>query len=650
MKKSSVKTKEPLIIAIVSIVLLSGIFAFAPRKKTKETSGAVPGSPQSELTPSASDLFSCGGRNDCDDDTDDVFNESQHKYVAQAYDKFGFPLSGVKYKWTQDDTNDLIKFRELNPASGLVDQSNITASETDQEIYVQPNEANIQNGEATVNVLGYIGTEEQGQSQSIDVNLYFCLNSWPSTATFPFADNESPQSAPYTNFETFYCKDRGNATNQDDDYAALKAIQTNSGISYLCSRGGGDSLKCDRDYYIKYDETWTKDTLNNLEVPTNISSPDAVGLFEATKILATKILVTEGNQWAYYDDSSWTSGNITSAQFPSIIPADSWPDGPVKEIKLQPTAIALETGETGDKWFLIEGNFYAKNDPGNLLPTSAITNLAEAGWPADVQFPDDVAWWNNGTNNYLLALKNNYYRIYSKNNFCNAVLKCETPAGREWGSCNVNAQCYWGELFSLYDGKELPASIAIEWKNNIKFPIKTIGLHDNNFLATSSCEYSSGICFLKQFLLIANPACNDGIDNDNDETCDWQNNICGKGINKDPDCTSSIDNSESGTCDDGIDNDNDKSIDYPDDFSCDSYSYIEEDGCANGKQCCDNTDNDSDGLIDQSDSGCDNKTDNTEANLCADNTDNDSDGLIDLFDPGCLNAADNDEKGDNAMR
>ncbi len=38
MKKTPNKSKEPLIIAIVSLILLSGILAFTPREKTKENS------------------------------------------------------------------------------------------------------------------------------------------------------------------------------------------------------------------------------------------------------------------------------------------------------------------------------------------------------------------------------------------------------------------------------------------------------------------------------------------------------------------------------------------------------------------------------------------------------------------------------------
>jgi hypothetical protein len=627
--KSLITTKKILPIAIVSAILLSGILVITPKEKIEQISSAVQGSLQWQLTPNSSDVFNCGGRNDCSDDQDPVFDESQHKYTAQAYDKFGFPLSGVKYKWMQHDEDDIIKFRELNPAGGTTDQSETTAAEIDQEIYVQPNKDNIQNGKATVEVLGYIGDEEQGKTQSIDVDLYFCLNAWPNVTTFPFSDNIFN---PYTNFETFYCKDRGNIVNPNDDYAALKIVERankllSGGIddSYLCSGGGGDSLKCDKDYFIIYGGgAWTKDSLSNYfgGIPNNVSSPDAVGLRGAV------ILAAEGNQWALYN-GAWTSGNLTTS-FPSIIPSASWPNGPTGA-RLKPTALALRDG---GRWILIEGNFYAKNDPGNLLPTSSTTNLAEAGWPTDVQFPDDIAWWSNGGNNYLLALKGNYYRIYSKNNLCNTDSKCETPQGRKWGSCSSDSECYWGESFNLFQTKEWPTSIA-KWQDNIKFPIKTVSLSGGNVITTSSCEYSRGICLLKEFLLITNPACSDGIDNDNDLATDYPADI---------DCTGPNDNSESGTCDDGIDNDNDGSTDYPDDFSCNAYDDIEEDGCI-GTECCDNIDNDGDGLVDQEDGGCDDKTDNTETNACVDGLDNDSDGITDLTDPGCIDSLDNDERG-----
>lgn len=631
MKKSLIKNKKIVPITIVSLILLSGILIIAPKEKVKQTSSAIQGSLQGQLTPNYSDLFSCGGRNDCSDDQEPTLNEPQHKYTAQAYDKFGFPLSGVQYKWTQQDSEDIIKFREIDPPSGPSDQSSITVTETDQEIYVQPNESNIQNGKATVDVLGYIGTEEQGKTQSVDVNLYFCLNAWPNITTFPFSDSLPPQFNPYTNFETFYCKDRGNIANPNDDYAALKIVErANKGAindSYLCSGGGGDSLRCNRDYYIRYNgSAWSKGSLSSYlgGVPPNISSSDAIGITGA----GSSVLTTDGNEWVYYN-GGWTSGNLASSS-PSIIPA--WPNGPTG-VKLKPTALAIR----GARWILIEGNFYAKNDPSNVLPNSTIKTLAEAGWPTDVQFPDDVAWWIAGGNNYLLALKGNYYRIYSQSNFCNTDSKCETQQGRKWGNCGANSECYWGESFNIYNAREWPTNITTpaSWQDNIKFPIKSIGLDNNLVTITSSCEYSNGICLLKEFLLITNPACSDGIDNDNDGNSDYPLDI---------DCTDPNDNSESGTCDDGLDNDGDGSIDYPNDFSCDAYDDIEEDGCV-GVECCDNIDNDNDGLVDQGDLGCDDQADSAEANACIDGLDNDGDGLIDLVDPGCIDALDNDERG-----
>jgi hypothetical protein len=635
------KIKKIIIITVIFLVFWSGILILSPKKDIQEMFGAIQGSLQWELTPSTADLFNCGGRDDCEDDVEPIFDESQHKYIAQAYDLFGFPLAGVKYKWTQNDAEDIIKFRDFDALSVVSDESESAIGDIDQEIYVQPYEENLQNGEATVNVLGYIDDEVHGKNQSVDVTLYFCLNTWPTTATFPFSDSTSPQFSPYSNFETFYCKDRGDITNTDDDYVALKVTEradktpSDSDYSFLCSGGGGDGMKCNKDYFISYSGgTWDKISLNGF-VAANIFSPEALAMDGGG------ILFIENYEWAYYSGSVWSSGNLTSSS-PAIIPV--WPDGLTVGVELKPTALALN----GGGWLLIEDNFYVKNDPASQLPEYAASpdqaTLAEAGWPTDVQFPTDVAWWSNAGNNYLLAMKDNYYRIYSKDNSCNVDFKCETPGGRIWGSCISNNECYWGELFNLFELKDWPTSIT-QWQTNVRFPIKTIGLENNEVRITSSCEYSGGICLLKEFLLIANPACNDGVDNDDDGECDWQNNICGAGIPKDSDCTDPDDNSESGTCDDGIDNDNDGTIDYPNDFSCSSYSDVEEEGCAGGQQCCDNIDNDSDSLIDQQDGGCTDRTDNDEVNICGNGLDDDSDGLIDLADPGCTDATDDDEKG-----
>lgn len=655
-KKSKIIIQKPitkvLLVLVVSLILLSGILTLTPKRETKEMFSAIQGALQEELVPSVSDLFNCGGRDDCADDVDKVnYPEPQHKYIAQAFDKFGFPLAGVKYKWTQDDAGDLIKFREdeicksiatqpecdardscawnVSCFAVVVDETAVIGGESSQEIYVQPNEDSLQNGGATVNVLAYLDDETQGKDQSIDVTLYFCLNTWPSTVTFPFSDDTDPRSDPYTNFETYYCKDRGSITNPGDDYAALKVIERASAeYDFLCSGGGGNGLKCDKDYFIEYNGSWSKDSLNSYlgGIPAKIFSPDAVAM------TGNRIIFFDGNEWAYFNGAIWSDGNLETAQ-----PIAGWPNGPTPGVLLKPTAIGWHVNHI----LLIEDDSFTESTDGGTS-WSVLSTLSEDSWPTDMQFPDEVALWNPSGIEYRLTMKDNYYRIYHEGNFCNGDSKCETPGGRVWGSCTIGEDdtCYWGERFSLYDARDWPTSIS-GWKDNIRFPFKTIGLDRDRATITSSCEYSGGICLLKEFLLISSPACSDGIDNDDDGAVDLA----------DADCTGPDDNSESGTCDDGIDNDNDGTVDYPDDFSCNSYSDIEEEQCdedGDGNadaQCCDNEDNDNDGLVDQHDGGCSEKYDIFEINACADGADNDGDDLIDLADPGCTDATDDDERG-----
>jgi len=628
-KKTNIKSR-PLKIGLIlflSFILLAGLITFNSQKELKEIFSAIEGSMQADLRSSTNDLFNCGGRDDCDDDFDDIYDGPQHKYLAQAYDKFGFPLAAIKYNWWQDDTEDLIKFRDFDDMSVIRDKSETENGDIDQQIYVQTNEDNLQNGEATVNVLAYTDDESLGKDQSVDVTLFFCLNTWPNITTFPFSDSDNPQDNPYTNFKTYYCKDRGNIVNPNDDYPALKIVERSSetNTDFLCSGGGGNSLKCTSDYSIEFNGgLWNRELL-----AWPLSSPDAVAMTEAGKIFAT-----QGDRWAYLD------GAVSSG----VLGIDATPYEPWPQIggePLKPTAIATDSD---NRLFVISGNSYTVYNGGTWTPLSS---LAADEWPSDVQFPTEIAEWTEGSFRYRLVLKDNIYRIYTEGNSCNADLRCETPGGRIWGRCETSSDCSWGERFSLFTSKDWPSSEK-DWQKNVRFSIKTIALRKTSpskILTTSSCETAGGICLLKEFLLIANPACSDGIDNDSDGTCDWQDNLCGAGIPRDLDCVGPDDNSESGTCDDGIDDDNDGSIDYPADFSCDSYSDIEEEGCDSNRDCCDNFDNDNDGLIDQQDSGCTSRSDNNESNACNDGIDNDSDGFIDIADAGCIDFDDDDEKG-----
>ena len=144
-------------------------------------------------------------------------------------------------------------------------------------------------------------------------------------------------------------------------------------------------------------------------------------------------------------------------------------------------------------------------------------------------------------------------------------------------------------------------------------------------------------------------ACNDGVDNDNDGTIDYN------GGTGDPGCTSDSDSSENDpaiACDDGLDNDGDTFVDYQlwggDPNCADSLDNIE---CGPVEiygvpQCSDGVDNDCDGFIDfGSDNECMGPNWNNEMAIteqCGDGTDNDEDGEIDDAGGGMGEPADSD--------
>ena len=104
----------------------------------------------------------------------------------------------------------------------------------------------------------------------------------------------------------------------------------------------------------------------------------------------------------------------------------------------------------------------------------------------------------------------------------------------------------------------------------------------------------------------ARPQCSDRADNDNDGKTDFP---------ADPGCADASDNDETDPappqCSDTFDNDGDRSTDFPADFGCESSSDTNETNDGN-TQCSDGVDNDNDGRIDQADSDCDSRTDDTE--------------------------------------
>jgi hypothetical protein len=670
--KSQKNIYQAIAVLMLVFVLASGIITFEfQRQENQKISNAayIVGGVRSTLTPSSQDVFSCAGRNDCPDDdcktacSDGLDNDGmngidladsgctnatdnsegavsntctvagpQHKYVAQAYDQFGFPLTGVKYQWSKMDVDDLIKFRDQDVLTTPSDSSEDTAGDVNQNIYVEPNSEALNNGKAVVNVLGYIDDVSSGKQTSIDIDLFFCLNAWPNTAVFPFEDKSGTPANAYSNFKTFYCKDRGSVADPGDDYPALKVVERGlaSANDMVCSGGGGNGLKCDSDFIIWHDGVvWQR--VSGINLPTPLTATASVS--------STDKLFFSRDQWIQNYLSGSNSGTLGTTH-----PFSSWPDGAIVGKPLIPTAI----GWDGNNILLIEGNSFRRSTDGGTS-WSVLGNLSSDAvygpWSTDVQFPTEVAMWNDGTNDYTMVLKDDYYRIYSDDNTCESDKVCKSPTGRKWGRCSTSVDCSWGEKYSLYDAKSWPTSIA-GWKDNIKYPIKTLALENSagysRMMATGSCEYSGGTCLLKEFLFISNPACSDKIDNDGDTFVDLL----------DSDCLDANDNSESGTCDDGIDNDEDGTVDYPDDFSCAGYAGVESDFCdavapfgTADFACCDNKDNDNDGLIDQKDPHCSQRGDSNEVSACANNLDDDGDGKTDIVDSGCVDTNDDNEYG-----
>ena len=110
---------------------------------------------------------------------------------------------------------------------------------------------------------------------------------------------------------------------------------------------------------------------------------------------------------------------------------------------------------------------------------------------------------------------------------------------------------------------------------------------------------------------VVGPACNDGIDNDNDGRIDYP---------ADPGCSSASDTTENSEpqCNDNIDNDGDGAVDYPNDYGCTSLNDNSESpnpACSNG------IDDDGDGFVDYpADPGCSGPRDTSEGVTCSTTT------------------------------
>ena len=143
-------------------------------------------------------------------------------------------------------------------------------------------------------------------------------------------------------------------------------------------------------------------------------------------------------------------------------------------------------------------------------------------------------------------------------------------------------------------------------------------------------------------------ACNDGVDNDQDEKIDFP---------ADPGCLSAFDIDERDPvemteCNDQLDNDNDGLVDQ-NDPGCELSDGVTEENAPQLPQCSNGIDDDGDGYVDYPiDDSCltpedDDESFMVELTACNNQRDDDADGLIDFpFDPGCASAQDLDERDD----
>lgn len=158
--------------------------------------------------PAFDDLFTCAGRDDCneggDDDAVAAQAGNQHHYFARALDDSRQPLI-AEYEWQPVVGEPIVT---------------LTAAKELATITAAP-----QNGSAEVTVLARGRTKEEGSAAAtIAVTTFICENPWPSLAQFPWTDTNTSTNAAVdnnTHFSLFYCRDAGKP-GYADDLPALK--------------------------------------------------------------------------------------------------------------------------------------------------------------------------------------------------------------------------------------------------------------------------------------------------------------------------------------------------------------------------------------------------------------------------------------------
>ena len=166
-----------------------------------------------ELNFEKEDFFSCGVRNDCEEDILSEMTGSQHLYIPFAYDNQG-ELVNAEFYWTNINT-DVLNICFDNPENPCVSYNNFADNFLPGTNIVSA----LMNGDSSVSVFAraFLDTENIASS-AVDVEVFICNNPWPNIHEYPWKDTEINP----TNFSFYYCRDFGDEYSLDDDLPKLK--------------------------------------------------------------------------------------------------------------------------------------------------------------------------------------------------------------------------------------------------------------------------------------------------------------------------------------------------------------------------------------------------------------------------------------------
>ncbi|MFH1225888.1 MAG: hypothetical protein V1684_01205 [bacterium] len=153
--------------------------------------------------PAISDLFNCT-KDDCPDDFSQSKTGNQHHYYAEALDKDGQEIK-ADFKWQEID------------AGGAIEVGEVDTDQPDQKIrYITANPK--EDAQAYLDVIASEDFANSTANQLIDVRVFDCANPWPALPDDIYS--WQPWQDDVTNFQFYYCRDRG-AIGTSDDLPAL---------------------------------------------------------------------------------------------------------------------------------------------------------------------------------------------------------------------------------------------------------------------------------------------------------------------------------------------------------------------------------------------------------------------------------------------